>query len=709
MAELEQDQAAEESLAREYVCSLTDAGMNIVAYISSHKAGQDTLQQEETTTRETYENLTQLQRSAMVVDIMKADAEQRMQVICFERVKTALVSEDYESAAKFLLKFLQIDSKDSDPELREELLALKKQLEDIIKDKLLAAINEKDYDTIMRFVRLFTPLGMEEEGLKLYVGYLKNIIAMRGLTNYQQVVMSVEQGFEQVDFVECFTKLFDDILTTIQYNDAILRALGGEDGIVYAICELQQECDFRGSLIWQTYKDYRMLARFTNQNLPERPDPKVAELCVKEILLLMRLSKDYTELMVSKLRSIDPELLPRKTKAFRKGTFSKEIQDVTGLYVILEEYYCIVERFFMVESVRLAIRIDMKIPDSLITSMVGDVFYLLKTSLLRAISTSNIRCVLSILSYAASLLGNDYHDALQQKLGEPHVDARLFVDEMVANNNGTENASTLNDIDVSCEYILKLNCEIEEQCSKVFTPASADHERVKSCLSKLDALANTFKQSGLKQLVADRERIQSCLSELGNLRNPLSQACIEQLVAIVTQRIRPVLETVATVSYELIETEHAQNSTECSPWVKLLLNSVERNVASLKSQTISENYESFLDRVLEFIANRLEVLMMQKCFSQLGGLQLDQDTTALTSHLLDMSERDVTHVRHKFARLKQMGDLLKSNKYLFVKEIMEYCSWNYGRVMTLTPGEILFVLSLRVEFKPEPTTAHLVM
>ncbi|XP_010467328.1 PREDICTED: conserved oligomeric Golgi complex subunit 4-like [Camelina sativa] len=681
MAELEQDHGAEESLARDYVRSLTDAGMNIVesvAYIRSLDVGQDTLQQEETE-RESDQNLTQLQRSAAILDIVKAGAEQRMQVICLERVKTALVSEDYESAAKFVLKFLQIDSqsKDSNTELRAELLALKKQLEDIVKDKLVAAINEKIYPTIMRFVRLYTPLGMEEQGLKLYVGYLKNVIAMRGLTNYQQLVLSVEQDLEQVDFVGCLTDLFDDILMTIQYNDAILRALGGEDGVVYAICELQAVCDFRSSLIWQKYKDYRMLARFTNQNLPERPDPKVAELCVKEILLLMRLSKDYTELMFSKLRSVDPELLPRNTKAFRKGTFSKEIQDVTGLYVILENFYGILERFFMVESVRLAIRIDKQLPDSLITSMVGDVFYLLKTSLLRALSTSNIRSVLSVLSDAASLLANDYHDALQRKTRESHIDARLFVNDMVANNTGAENASTLNDIDVSCEYILKLNCEIEEQCSKVFAPAPADHERIKSCLSKLDELGNTFKQS----------------------------ACMDQLVAIVTQRIRPILETVATMSYELIETKHAQNA-DCSPWVKLLFDSVETNAASLKSRTISDNYESILDLIIEFIANRLEVIMMQKCFSQLGGLQLAQDTKALTSHFSDMTER---FVRPKFARLNQMAGLLNSKKYLFVQEIMEFCSWNSVMTGTLTPGEILFVLSLRVEFKPEPTAAHLVL
>lgn len=96
------------------------------------------------------------------------------------------------------------------------------------------------------------------------------------------------------------------------------------------------------------------------------------------------------------------------------------IQDVTGFYVILEG-------FFMVENVRKAIRIDEHVPDSLTTSMVDDVFYVLQSCLRRAISTSNISSVIAVLSNAGSLLANDYHEALQQKIREPNLGARLFL------------------------------------------------------------------------------------------------------------------------------------------------------------------------------------------------------------------------------------------------------------------------------------------
>jgi len=397
-------------------------------------------------------------------------------------VKTALESEDYESAAKFVQRFLQIDLqyKDSGSDQSEQLHASKEQLEGIAKKKLLAAIDQRDHPTILRFVRLYSPLGMETEGLQLYVGYLKKVIALRGRMEYENVVELMEQGLGQVNFVGCLTNLFKDIVMAIEENDEILRGLCGEDGVAYAICELQEECDLRGSLILKKYMDFRKLAILASDinNSPnlnilpggasEGPDPREVELYVEEILSLMQLGEDYTEFMVSKIKSltsVDPELLPTATKAFRNKSFSKAIQDVTRYYVILEG-------FFMVENVRKAIRIDEHVPDSLTTSMVDDVFYVLQSCLRRAISTSNISSVIAVLSYAGSLLGNDYHEALQQKIREPNLGARLFLGGIGVENTGTEIATALNNMDVSCEYILKLKHEIEEQCTEVSSHTS---------------------------------------------------------------------------------------------------------------------------------------------------------------------------------------------------------------------------------------------
>ncbi|XP_010263126.1 PREDICTED: conserved oligomeric Golgi complex subunit 4 [Nelumbo nucifera] len=603
---------------------------------------------------------------------------------CIEGVKRALETEDYESAAKYVQTFLQIDAKyrDSGSDQREQLLASKKQLEGIVRKRLSAAIDQRDHPTILRFIRLFPPLGLEEEGLQFYVSYLRKVIAMRSRMEFEHLTEIVDQNLgaqNQVNFVGCLTNLFKDIVLAVEENDEILRSLCGEDAIVYAICELQEECDSRGSLILKKYMDYRNLGKLASdinsysKNLlsvgsAEGPDPREIELYLEEILSLTQLGEDYTEFMVSKIRglsSVDPELGPRATKAFRSGSFNKVVQEITGFYVILEE-------FFMVENVRKAIKIDEHVPDSLTTSMVDDVFYVLQSCCRRAISTSNINSVLAVLSGTMNLLGNEYQDALQQKIREPNLGARLFLGGVGAQKTATEITTALNNMDVSAEYVLKLRHEIEEQCVEVF-PAPADRERVKSCLSELGEMSNSFKQT--------------------------LNVGMEQLVSTVTPRIRPVLDSVATISYELSEADYAENEVN-DPWVQKLLHAVETNAAWLQPLMTPNNYDSFVHLIIDFIVKRLEVIMMQKRFSQLGGLQLDRDVRALVSHFSGMTQRTV---RDKFARLTQMATILNLEK---VSEILDFWGENSGPMTwRLTPAEVRRVLGLRVDFKPEAIAA----
>ena len=51
-------------------------------------------------------------------------------------------------------------------------------------------------------------------------------------------------------------------MLAVEENDAVLRELRGEDGVAYAIIELQEECDSRGTQILRRYADYRKLAVF---------------------------------------------------------------------------------------------------------------------------------------------------------------------------------------------------------------------------------------------------------------------------------------------------------------------------------------------------------------------------------------------------------------------------------------------------------------
>ncbi|XP_074268881.1 conserved oligomeric Golgi complex subunit 4 [Silene latifolia] len=629
-----------------------------------------------------------LAQSRVSLTILRLDAVSEKSA-CIDAVRAALDADDYEAAAASVKRFFEIDSEFADSAgstQKEEMIGFKKQLEVVVKKRLQGAVDQRDHSIVVRFIRLYPLLGIEEEGLQVYVNYLKKVISMRSRMEFDQLIELMDNSYaggsntsSQVNFVACLTNLFKDIVLAVEENVDILHSLCGEDGIVYAICELQEECDSRGSLILKKYMEYRKLGKLASEinsysksllsvGNVEGPDPREVELYLEEILSLTQLGEDYTEYMVSKIKglsSIDPELGPKATKAFRSGSFSGVVQDITGFYVILEE-------FFMVENVRKAINIDEHVADSLTTSMVDDVFYVLQSCCRRAVSTSNINSVVAVLSGAANLLSNEYLEALQQKMREPNLGAKLFLGGVGVQKTGTEIATALNNMDVSSEYVLKLRHEIEEQCVEVF-PAPGDREKVKSCVSELGEMSNTFKQA--------------------------LNAGMEQLVATVTPRIRPILDTVATISYELSEAEYADNEVN-DPWVQRLLHAVETNAAWLQPVMTANNYDMFVHLIIDFIVKRLEVIMMQKRFSQLGGLQLDRDARALVSHFSSMTQRTV---RDKFARLTQMATILNLEK---VSEILDFWGENSGPMTwRLTPAEVRRVLGLRVDFKPEAIAA----
>ncbi|KAH9614151.1 hypothetical protein KSS87_011159 [Heliosperma pusillum] len=609
-----------------------------------------------------------LAQSRVSLTLLRLDAVSEKSA-CIDAVRGALDADDYEAAAASVKRFFEIDSEFADSAgstQKEEMIGFKKQLEVVVKKRLQAAVDSRDH--------------------LVYVNYLKKVISMRSRMEFDQLIELMENSYagsgntsSQINFVACLTNLFKDIVLAVEENVDILHSLCGEDGIVYAICELQEECDSRGSLILKKYMEYRKLGKLASEinsysksllsvGTVEGPDPREVELYLEEILSLTQLGEDYTEYMVSKIKglsSIDPELGPKATKAFRSGSFSGVVQDITGFYVILEE-------FFMVENVRKAINIDEHVSDSLTTSMVDDVFYVLQSCCRRAVSTSNINSVVAVLSGATNLLSNEYLEALQQKTREPNLGAKLFLGGVGVQKTGTEIATALNNMDVSSEYVLKLRHEIEEQCVEVF-PAPGDREKVKSCVSELGEMSNTFKQA--------------------------LNAGMEQLVATVTPRIRPILDTVATISYELSEAEYADNEVN-DPWVQRLLYAVETNAAWLQPVMTANNYDVFVHLIIDFIVKRLEVIMMQKRFSQLGGLQLDRDARALVSHFSSMTQRTV---RDKFARLTQMATILNLEK---VSEILDFWGENSGPMTwRLTPAEVRRVLGLRVDFKQEAIAA----
>ena len=161
-----------------------------------------------------------------------------------DAARRALAADDLTAAASAAHQFLAIDSRfPTDDDLRRDLLDIKRRLEGLARRRLSAAVDAQDHPAVLRLVRLFPLLALADEGLQVYVAYLKNVVALRARADFEHLAELISATTTQPttipDFVGCLTRLLKDIVLAVEENDAVLRELRGEDAVAYAIIELQ--------------------------------------------------------------------------------------------------------------------------------------------------------------------------------------------------------------------------------------------------------------------------------------------------------------------------------------------------------------------------------------------------------------------------------------------------------------------------------------
>lgn len=85
------------------------------------------------------------------------------------------------------------------------------------------------------------------------------------------------------------------------------------------------------------------------------------------------------------------------------------MQELIGDYITIEEYY-------MRQSMRKAIGIEVVEESSLTSSMVDEVFFVVRKSIRRALSSTSVDGICAILNHAVSVLQEDFADVLHAKL-----------------------------------------------------------------------------------------------------------------------------------------------------------------------------------------------------------------------------------------------------------------------------------------------------
>ncbi|EGC37614.1 hypothetical protein DICPUDRAFT_149769 [Dictyostelium purpureum] len=175
---------------------------------------------------------------------------------CIEGVQKAINKEDYEGAAQFINRYLSIDKSVLEDSSIEKLAAAEKRLLEMIENNYQASLKNSDKSGVLRFCRLYVPLGRSTEAIDKYCAYFKShtskLDAM--LTHYHSYILNPKQ-IKPISAVGVIMKVFEHYANIIEDE---LPEILKEFGVLQCsrfIMNITQQCDYYSNTVYNAFQD----------------------------------------------------------------------------------------------------------------------------------------------------------------------------------------------------------------------------------------------------------------------------------------------------------------------------------------------------------------------------------------------------------------------------------------------------------------------
>ncbi|KAF7990028.1 hypothetical protein HCN44_008702 [Aphidius gifuensis] len=629
--------------------------------------------------------------------------------LCSEGVATALHNEDYEQGAGHVRRYLLMDQKllertaddvsEDRVSIAGSLATLRQaadQLRKVVTHKFDDAVKQEDLASVERFFKIFPLLGMHDDGLVKFSNYLCVKLqdsAKKNLLSALDVKGKDERA--PVIFADTMTLLFEKIARIIEVHQPIIETYYGPGRIIKTVDILQNECDKQVKKIYQEFVLARSISKriqnindYGRKQGVEKVDPKTLDLLLGELTLMHSRAELYIRFLRRRITNdleiaiADEEQRSMKLIEFdemiKNSELSHVMQEILGAYLALE-------RYFLEESVIKALGMDTLEHDQQTSSMVDDVFYIVKKCVRRSITSWSIDGVCAVVNLACGILEGEFSTRLKTRLrqGYPagYLDlAQAYNAFQTSIQQGRLQASDtdyarlmflayLNNADVSIEYVETLSKSLDAEINSAFlNMPKKDHDKVDSCLAGMKNVTSTLRSIidfGMEQLRA----------------------------SAVKPRVTPWLDSFLSVNHQVNEDDLLRYETD-EPFIQTLVQNLDGLLETFKNSLTTTNYDAFIAMLTTEVTSRLEKVIFKSTFNRPGGLILDKEIRSLASYLASSTSWSI---RDKFTRLMQIANTLSVEK---IEELIDYCgadsiSWR------LTPAEVKKILSLRVDLRSD--------
>lgn len=640
---------------------------------------------------------------------------------CTDGVQTALQNQDYEQAAAHIHRYLSLDQSvielsrqgGESSSVETSLTLLKEaevELKALVTKRLEEAVAADDLSQVERFFKIFPLLRLHDEGLALFANYLSKQLASKAQDNLTLAVTSdVGERRAPMIFVDTLTLLLEGIARVIETHQPIVETYYGPGRLHRLISHLQVECDKQSQSVVDKFilnRDYQNKFQVVQSSMlkgvsTEKIVLKELDSVLSEVTLMNSRSELYLRFLRRRMMAdfevadanaadgVSQEHLQCVERLLKECELSCRMQELIGCYIPMEEYY-------MKETVNKAVAMDTWEVGQMTSSMVDDVFYIVKKCISRALSSQSSDCVCAMINHATSLLEQEFREVLvgRLRMGYPSstlADLQRGVSSAVSlmqsslqhgkihthieSQEQAKNAYlvTLNNVDVCSENISTLKKNLESDYSKLISQGAGSEQaqaKIDSCLMDMVNTSSKFK-----------DLLQEGLLELNN--------------SAIKPQVKPWITSFLSFSHNIEEEEFGEYEAN-DPWVQQLIVQLEQLMSEFKTSLSPAIFDTLTSLMMNLISMELEKTVFKCTFSRLGGLQFDKELRSLVAYLSSVTSWTI---RDKFARLTQMATILNLER---VSEILDYWGPNSAPLTwRLTPAEVRQVLSLRVDFRSE--------
>jgi hypothetical protein len=325
----------------------------------------------------------------------------------------------------------------------EQALQLLKEAEEklktIVDERYDAAVLAGDIPQAERFFKIFPLIGQHAAGLEKFSTYLCHQVidaANKNLANAQNTDRQDKRY--NIIFADTLILLFETIARIIEAHQPLVETYYGHGRMFTFIKNIQKECDKQVVRILGEFRKQRKidyLFKSIQQTMTQsaasgvmvnidKIDPRDLDVLLAEITLINARCELYLNFLRKRILSDVETNYPKKNDLCNESLdkqkssvenflnnclLSCSTQELIGQYTIFEDY-------FMIENINKAISMDSTPNDSLTSSIVDDVFFIIKKCVRRSLSSGSVDACCAMLNHSVNILESAYKDTLYSKL-----------------------------------------------------------------------------------------------------------------------------------------------------------------------------------------------------------------------------------------------------------------------------------------------------